>query len=70
MVLGRCLNLSEPVSSTVKLGLFHLPLRVVVMLYLMHPVKYPAHSGSYDLIRQANGAIILSYPDAVLDGLA
>lgn len=34
----------------------------------MHPVKYSAHSGDYDLTIQASGAaIIFSNPTGILD---
>lgn len=54
-LLGACFFFCEG-------DLSHLLWRVAVMLYLMCPVKYLAQSGNYDLIMQANGAIIFSDP--------
>lgn len=51
MILGKCLNLSEPASSSIKWRLSHLPGRAV-MLHLVQPVKHPEHSRNHDLIMQ------------------
>ena len=51
VILGKCLNLSEPVSSSIKWRLSHLPGRAV-MLHLVQPVKHPEHSQNHDLIMQ------------------